>query len=60
MTKPLPAPKVIDWLRHNEREIVVNPIIIGETQFGILLLPKSRRRSRLDSWFEAGIRQFSV
>jgi len=56
-TKPAPHPKVVEWLRRNEAEIAVDPIILGELRFGILLLPKGRRRARLEEWFEAGIQR---
>lgn len=56
-TKSSPHPRVIEWLRRNEREIAVDPVILGEVRFGILLLPKSRRRSRLEQWFETGVRR---
>jgi predicted nucleic acid-binding protein len=54
-TKPSPHAGVIDWLRRNEREIVVDPIILGEARFGILLLPRGKRRTRLEQWFDAGV-----
>lgn len=54
-TKPQPEPKVIEWLRHNERGIVVDPIILGEIQFGIYLLPPGSRRRRLERWFDEGV-----
>jgi predicted nucleic acid-binding protein len=54
-TKPSPYPAVVAWLRKNEREIVVDPIILGEIRFGIHLLPAGRRRRRLDQWFEDGV-----
>jgi len=56
-TKPEPDPAVIDWLRRNEREIAVDPIILGEIRFGILLLPRGKRRTRLERWFDEGIRR---
>ncbi len=56
-TKPAPHPNVVDWLRKNEREIAVDPIILGEVRFGILLLPKGRRRARLERWFHAGVQR---
>jgi toxin FitB len=56
-TKEEPNPNVVQWLRNNEREIVVDPIILGEILFGILLLPKGKRRSRLERWFEHGIQR---
>ena len=46
-TKSSPDPSVVEWLRHNEREIVVDPVILGEVRFGILLLPKGKRRTGL-------------
>jgi toxin FitB len=54
-TKPAPNRFVIDWLRRTEREIAVDPFIIGELQFGILILPSGRRKRRLQQWFEQGI-----
>ena len=54
-TKPAPDAEVVEWLRHHEREIAVDPIILGEIRFGIHLLPAGKRRRRLENWFEAGI-----
>ena len=56
-TKPSPEPRVIDWLRGHERDIAVDPIILGELRFGILLLPKGRKRTALERWFDAGVRR---
>ena len=56
-TKPVPHAGVVDWLRKNERDIAVDPIILGEIRFGILLLPRGKRRTRLESWFDAGVRK---
>jgi predicted nucleic acid-binding protein len=54
-TKPAPDAKAIEWLRMNEREIVIDPIILGEIQFGILLLREGQRRQRLEKWFADGV-----
>ena len=54
-TKPSPDLQVIEWLRANEREIAVDPIILGELRFGILILPKGRKRTGLERWFDAGV-----
>jgi hypothetical protein len=54
-TKPAPHVRVVEWLRDNERDIVVDPIILGEVRFGILLLPRGKRRARLERWFNAGV-----
>lgn len=56
-TKPAPDSRVVEWLRRNEREIAVDPIILGEVRFGILLLRRGRRRARLESWFDAGVQR---
>lgn len=39
----------------NESDLAVDPVILGEIQFGILLLPRGKRRKRLEGWFEQGI-----
>lgn len=54
-TKRSPHTGVVEWLRQNEREIVVDPIVLGEIRFGILLLPWGQNRQRLERWFRAGI-----
>jgi predicted nucleic acid-binding protein len=54
--RPDPQPVVIDWLRKNERAIAVDPVILGEIRFGILLLPRGKRRAALERWFDAGVR----
>jgi toxin FitB len=56
-TKPAPDHKAVAWLRANEREIAVDPIILGEVRFGILLLRKGKRRDSLERWFDAGVRR---
>ena len=56
-TKPDPDPTVVDWLRRNEPEIAFDPVILGELRFGILLLPKGNRRTRLERWFDEGIQR---
>jgi toxin FitB len=54
-TKPEPSGQVVKWLQDNERELVVDPIILGEVRFGIHLSPAGKRRRRLERWFEQGI-----
>lgn len=54
-TRPSPSAGVVEWLRRNERELVVDPIVLGEVRFGILLLPRGSRRSQLERWFDAGM-----
>ena len=52
-TKPSPSSKVVGCLAANERNIVVDSIILGELCVGILALPCGRKRIQLVQWFEA-------
>ena len=54
-TKPAPDSKVVEWLRQHERELAVDPIVLGEIRFGIYLLPAGKRRQRLERWFKQGV-----
>lgn len=54
-TRRAPDPAVVEWLRSHERELAVDPVILGELRFGILLLPRGRRRTRLERWFAEGV-----
>jgi predicted nucleic acid-binding protein len=54
-TRSEPESKVLEWLARHEREIAVDPVILGEIRFGILLLPKGKRRARLERWFQDGV-----
>lgn len=54
-TRTAPDAKVVEWLRRNESELAVDPIILGEIRFGTHLLPAGKRRQRLEHWFEEGV-----
>jgi predicted nucleic acid-binding protein len=54
-TRPQPNPGALAWLRRHERAMAVDPVILGEIRFGILLLPHGRRRARLERWFDEGV-----
>lgn len=56
-TKPDPDARVVEWLRRHERSIVVDPVILGEVRFGVLLLAKGTRRAKLERWFDDGVRR---
>lgn len=56
-TRSAPNPAVVDWLRRHERRLVVDPIIIGELRFGLLVLPRGKQRTSLERWFDAGVRR---
>ena len=53
-TKPSPDPRVVDWLRVHESDIAVDPVILGELRFGILVLPQGKKRIALERWFAGG------
>lgn len=59
-TKPVPDLGVIEWLRRKQRNIVVNPIILGELEYGILLLPHGGKRRKLEKWFQEGRHRLTV
>lgn len=51
-TQTGPDPGVIEWLVCNERGLVVDPVILGEVRFGILMLPSGQKRRGLERWFD--------
>jgi predicted nucleic acid-binding protein len=51
-TKQRPDPRVVAWLSANERDFVVDSVVLGELALGILLLPRGKKRARLERWFE--------
>jgi predicted nucleic acid-binding protein len=59
-TKQTPDQRVLDWVQLHERDLAVNPIVLGELEYGILLLPPSRRRTRLEEWFASGVKRIRV
>jgi predicted nucleic acid-binding protein len=60
VTRPTPEPRVIRWLCDHEAEIVVNPIILGEIEYGILLLAPGRQRRLLQQWFGQRVKSLAV
>jgi toxin FitB len=52
-TKRQPNANVIAWLKANEREFVVDSVILGEIAIGILVLARGRKRVQLERWLEA-------
>jgi hypothetical protein len=56
-TRRAPNARAVDWLRANEAELATSPVVVGEIEYGILLLPAGRRRAHLQQWFAAGVRR---
>ena len=59
-TKLQPDAKVVAWLADHETQLAINPIILGELRFGILSLPKSKRRGGLLEWLDTGVRYMAI
>ena len=51
-TKPAPNSRVVQWLSTNERNLLVDSIVLGELSVGILALPAGRKRTQLEHWFD--------
>lgn len=48
-----PEPKVIRWLEAAENESLHTSVLtLGEIRMGIELLPPSKKRTRLEQWFQ--------
>src|SRR5712691_2736668 len=48
-----PEPKVIRWLEAAENESLHTSVLtLGEIRMGIELLPPSKKRTRLEKWFQ--------
>ena len=58
--KPSPGPKVLAWLSANETELAINPIVLGELQYGILLLPGGKKRDQLRKWLLSGVQYMAM
>jgi len=58
-TKPAPDAHVIEWLRDHEPDLAVDPVILGELRFGILILPRGKKRAALERWFDAGVQRLN-
>ena len=56
-TTAAPDADVVKWLKRHEADLAVDPFILGEIRFGILLLPKGKRRTRLERWFDDGVKR---
>jgi predicted nucleic acid-binding protein len=60
LTRPAPNAAVVEWLRDHEGDIALTPIILGEIEYGILLLGDGRQRRALQRWFADRVRTLVV
>ena len=60
VTRPAPDARVIHWLRSHEADVALTPIVLGELEYGILLLPAGRKRRLLEDWFLNRVRSLHV
>jgi predicted nucleic acid-binding protein len=51
----MPSGRCVEWLKEHQSDIVVDPVVLGEIRFGILLLARGTRRRKLEQWFADGI-----
>lgn len=59
-SKPAPQAQVLEWVQAHEQELAVNPIILGEVEYGILSLPRGLRRAKLTAWFAQAVKYLPV
>jgi len=59
-TKPQVNEAALHWMNKNADQLYVNPVILGELRYGIVLLPRGRKRSLLLEWFKQGVRTLSI
>ncbi len=59
-TRPQPDTGVLDWLGRHDADLVVTPIVLGEIEYGIRLIPEGRKRNDLLQWFAEGVQQVRV
>lgn len=52
LTRERPDPRVVMWLKAQPaKTLFLSAVTIGEIRRGLVVLPASRRRSDLESWF---------
>jgi toxin FitB len=57
-TRPSPDAKVLEWLASaDEDELFVSAISFLEIRYGIQRMAAGRKRSRLDNWYTADLRE---
>jgi predicted nucleic acid-binding protein len=57
-TKPVPHPKVMEWLRTNSSRLWLPSPVIAELRYGAEKLPPSRKRQKLEEFEAEVLRQY--
>ncbi|HAV64698.1 MAG TPA: VapC toxin family PIN domain ribonuclease [Verrucomicrobiales bacterium] len=57
-TRPEANPNVLAWLEKHDADLHVSVITLGEIEKGIRLLPRSRKRSQLERWYDELVASF--
>lgn len=52
-TKPRPDSRVQVWMAEHESELYVSALTLGEIRYGVEKLPSSKRKRRLQVWFQS-------
>ena len=53
LTKPMPDIRVTGWVAAQDNaSLYLSVVSVGELRRGFTLLPRSKRRTRLEQWFE--------
>lgn len=56
-TKSKPELGVVRWLETHAAELAITSIVLGELEYGILLLAPGKRRAQLHAWFTKGVQR---
>jgi predicted nucleic acid-binding protein len=51
-----PEPAVVQWLKRQPATMLfLSAVTIGEIRRGLVIMPQSRRRTELETWFQADL-----
>ena len=60
LLKPKPEPKVTTWIDGTDEELLfLSVLTLGEIRKGVMLLPRSARRTALEAWLSKELLRFS-
>jgi predicted nucleic acid-binding protein len=56
LVRPKPSPRVVAWMEAaDEAMLYLSVVTVGEIRKGVAGLPQGKRRTRLETWLEAGL-----